>query len=235
MIMSWSYSRLVIFEQCKYRAKLAYILKVPEPQRPLPAGKTEHAVDRGTRLHEALELYIRANPKVELLPELHAMKEEAARIADLYAQNKVILEGEWAVNDKWEPVAWSSHDAWGRMKLDVFIQHSNTEAEIIDWKTGRKFGNEVKHTEQGQLYQLGCFLRFPELETVNVRFIYVDHPSEQPLAHSYTRNVGLQYQTKFEKRAQAMITCSDFKPNPNKFSCRWCPYNGNTCTFGVTP
>ena len=35
-IKAWSYSRLVDFEQCKLRAKLKYIDRIPEPARPLP-------------------------------------------------------------------------------------------------------------------------------------------------------------------------------------------------------
>lgn len=53
-IDAWSYSRLSTFEQCKLRAKLAYIDRIPEPERPLPPGKTEHANDRGTLLGHIL-------------------------------------------------------------------------------------------------------------------------------------------------------------------------------------
>ena len=31
---------------------------IPEPQRPLPPGKTEHADDRGTRIHQSVEDYV---------------------------------------------------------------------------------------------------------------------------------------------------------------------------------
>ena len=57
-IKAWSYSRLVDFEQCKLRAKLKYIDRIPEPARPLPPGKTEHANDRGTRIHDAGERFV---------------------------------------------------------------------------------------------------------------------------------------------------------------------------------
>ena len=56
-IKAWSYSRLADFEQCKLRAKLKYIDRIPEPARPLPPGKTEHANDRGTRIHDAGERF----------------------------------------------------------------------------------------------------------------------------------------------------------------------------------
>src|SRR5690348_7082441 len=114
-----SYSRLVVFEQCKLRAKLAYIDKIPEPPRPLPPGKTEHANDRGTRIHEAAELYVRGG--VELVPELDSFRTEFGVLRALYAAGKVSVEGEWAVDRDWSPVAWNSSDVFYRLKLDSFV------------------------------------------------------------------------------------------------------------------
>ena len=48
-IKAWSYSRLVDFEKCKLSAKLKYLDRIPEPARPLPPGKSEHANDPAWR------------------------------------------------------------------------------------------------------------------------------------------------------------------------------------------
>ena len=58
---------MTTFEQCKFRAKLQYVDKIPEPERPLPPGKTEHANDRGTRIHDAAENFV--NRDINLIPE----------------------------------------------------------------------------------------------------------------------------------------------------------------------
>jgi hypothetical protein len=58
MPRSWSYSKLTDFEKCKKYFWLKHEEKVPEPERPLPPGKTEHANDRGTRVHTSCEEYI---------------------------------------------------------------------------------------------------------------------------------------------------------------------------------
>ena len=174
-IKAWSYSRLVDFEQCKLRAKLKYIDRIPEPVRPLPPGKTEHANDRGTRIHDAAERFVRGG--VELLPELKSFATEFHDLRNKYEHGMVSLEGEWAVNKDWEPVAWGDKDAWARIKLDAFVRLSKTHAVVIDYKTGKKFGNEIKHAEQTQLYQLAAFLRYPELETIDVELWYTDRKS----------------------------------------------------------
>jgi hypothetical protein len=219
-INTWSYSRLCVFEQCKLRAKLAYIDRIPEPERPLPPGKTEHANDRGTRIHTAAELFVKGG--VELIPELQTFHEELLRLRELYSEGKVSLEGEWAFDKDWTPTAWSSNSAWARVKLDAFVRMSKTHGVVIDYKTGKLFGNEVKHAEQGQLYQLAAFLRYPELQVIDVEFWYTD---QNDITHMrYTVDQGMRFFRNFNDRGTAITSATEFPPNPNMFSCRWCPY-----------
>ena len=231
-IKSWSFSRLLDFEACKYRAKLKYLDRVPEPDRPLPPGKTEHANDRGTRVHTAAELYVQGG--VELVPELHNYKVHLDTIRDLYKTGRVSLEGEWAFDAQWNVTAWKSYSAWCRMKLDAFVNVDDVSGRVIDFKTGRKHGNEVKHTEQGQLYQLAAFLKYPQLESLSVEFWYTDQPVDQLYSVSYTREQGTRYIDKFTRRAEQLTAATEFPPNPNAHSCRWCPYLNNACEFGVS-
>lgn len=230
-IRTWSFSRLTDFEKCRYRAKLKYLDHVPEPPRPLPPGKTEHANDRGSRVHDAAEAYVRGG--VELISELSAYKERYDELRDLFAEKRVTLEGEWAFDKQWNPVAWNSHDAWCRMKLDAYVQVTNDHARVIDYKTGKKYGNEIKHTEQGQLYQLAAFLKYPQLISVDVEFWYIDQGKDHDTRVSYSRAQGTAYYNKFYNRGAAMTGETEFPPNPNAYSCKWCPYLGNACEFGV--
>ena len=142
MITAWSHSRLVVYEQCPFHLKLKYIDKIPEPIRPLPSGKKEHANERGTRIHEAAELFVKGG--VELIPELGHFAEELHQLRDLYEKGTVSLEGDWGFNYDWEPVGWTSEDIWGRVKLDAFVQPDPEAAIIIDYKSGKKYGNEIK-------------------------------------------------------------------------------------------
>jgi len=229
-IKSVSFSRLTDFEKCKYLAKLKYVDRIPEPARPRPPGKTEHANDRGTRIHEAAEHFVRGG--IELIKELEPFRDDLEELRRLFSEGAVTLEGEWAVNTEWEPVAWASSDAWCRMKLDVFVQTSPTTARVIDYKTGKRIGNEVKHTEQGQIYQLSTFLRFPELEEILVEFWYTDLGERD--VKKYNRHQGTAYFDKYHNRFMKVTECDDFPPKPNAFTCKWCPYNGNACEYGVS-
>lgn len=234
-IKAGSHSRIVVFEKCKYEAKLRYIEKIPEPARPLPPGKTEHANDRGERIHKAAEMFVKGG--VELIPELEKFREDFEALRELYAEGRVSLEGEWAYDRQWNPVGYFSLDVWCRIKCDAVVFVSDEEAIVIDYKSGKKWGNEVKHGEQMRLYQLGCFLRYPKLERVRVELWYTDLDDETHV--DFTREQGLRFAPGWEKRIEALTTEEDFPPNPNKFSCRWCPYKpahlGGTghCSVGV--
>ena len=225
-----SFSRLTNFEKCKYMAKLMYIDKIPEPERPLPPGKTEHANDRGSRIHDCAEMYVRG--EVELIPELRDFSEDFDELRTLFKAGRVQLEGEWAVNLDWEPVGWNSADAWARMKLDALVlEEDEGFARVIDYKTGKRKGNEIKHTEQGQIYQLATFLRYPDLEAIDVEFWYTDLDFID--VKQYTRAQGTQYFQKYNDRLLAISTETEFPPSPSVWSCKWCPYNGNACEHGV--
>lgn len=229
-IKTVSFSRLQDFEKCKYLAKLKYVDRVPEPERPLPPGKTEHAHNRGSRIHEAAELYVKGG--VELTHELAQFKEDYEELRQMFSEGLVTLEGEWAVNQDWTPVAWNSSDAWCRMKLDAMVKTSDVTARVIDYKTGRRAGNEVKHTEQGHIYQLATFLRFPELEEIVVEFWYLDLGEKD--IKRYNRAQGVSYFDKYHNRLKAISDCEEFNPNPNAFTCKWCAYRGNACEYGAT-
>ena len=219
-IKSGSHTRLSKFESCNFAAKLAYIDKIPEPERPLPPGKTEHANDRGSRIHDAAEKFVKGG--VELIPELAKFKVEFHKARDLFAAGKASTEGDWAYTKDWEPVAWMSSDVYIRIKCDLVVHRSSSDIVVVDYKSGRRFGNEIKHGEQMQLYVIGALFRFPKAKIVTTELWYIDQDELVPM--TYTRDQGMRFVKNFERRLNKMTDAEDFPPNPNVFSCKWCPY-----------
>lgn len=235
MIESWSHSKLGDFEKCKFLCWLKHDQKIPEPERPLPAGKTEHANDRGSRIHDNCEQYVNGTID-QLTPEADKFfGPQIDLLRVLHAEGLVSLEGEWGMSKDWEVAPWKG--AWLRLKLDAIVFVDPTHAIVIDYKTGRKYGNEVKHAEQLQLYQLVAFLRYPKLEKVTSELWYLDQPDGQNITSmTFTRPQGLRFKGGFDKRGTALTTNTDWKPNPNIHSCKWCqygPWNGGQCKVGV--
>jgi RecB family exonuclease len=223
MITSTSYSKLLDFEACKYRAKLKHIDRVPEVKSP--------AADRGTAIHQMAEDFVRS--KITTLPvELKHFRAELEAMQRRFKAGEVSLEGEWGFDKNWAPAAWKT--AWLRMKADAVIFLSKSNGVVVDYKTGRRFGNEIKHGEQVQLYAIATFILYPKLDTIDVELWYID--LDDMITQTYRRADALRYVQPFEKRLMKMCTATEFPPNPNIYTCKWCPYNpakGGQCIYGV--
>lgn len=272
-IRQWSASKHETFSKCKLRAQLQYGLKIPEPERPLPPGKTEHANDRGTRIHTAAELYVQG--KGPMILEMTKFYAEFQSLRALYAAGMVSLEGEWAMSKNWDPVAWNGQwdeidnpglkgipkvsklqykdvedgqivqmgkkffvwvPAWLRLKLDAIVFLSEHEAIVIDYKSGKRYGNEIKHAEQTQLYQLVSLLRYPKLEIIHTELWYLD--VDELASSTFTRQQGIRFLPSFTKKGKAITECTDFPPSPSVFGCQkaYCPYGSwgtGHCAVGV--
>lgn len=224
VMRSWSYSRLVDFESCAYKAYLKHVERVPDPS-PRPAA------DRGTAIHLEAELFI--NGRGPFTDNLKHFKKDFASLRDHYKSKRVSLEGEWGFNDKWEPCDYKT--AWGRIKADAVVMLSPEHAAVIDFKTGRKFGNEIKHAEQTQLYSLATAIRNPQVQEVTAELWYLDQDdlTSSTMTRGQIINKLLKY---YDTRMRRMVNATRFPANPNVISCKYCPYGpGGTghCKVGV--
>jgi hypothetical protein len=228
-VRAWSYSALKVFEDCPYRTYIQRVRRVQEPSSPAAA--------RGTDIHNEAEGYV--NGEIgDFPPSLEKFKSQFEELRQLYIDAKVELEGEWGFNLEWAPVGWMGADTWARIKLDALVNESETSARVIDYKTGKKFGNEIAHSQQCLLYAIATFFRYPHLEFVQTELWYLD--KGETTTKSYTRADAMQFAPGFHKRAITMTTCEDFAPTPSKQACRWCSFKNATddepaaCQWGVT-
>lgn len=224
-LTSWSYSRLIDFEQCPYKVYLKLIKKVPE-------AKAE-AAERGTKIHALAEDYVRGN--ITTLPvELKHFEHEFVALRRRHEAGEVSVEGEWGFNSNWEPTDYKT--AWVKIKLDVSVLLNPKHILVIDHKTGKRFGNELKHGEQTLLYGIAAAIRNPLVNQITTELYYLD--INDIAKQTYTRNQVFKYVPTFEKRANAMLTATEFPAKPNVFSCKYCAYGpakGGQCEFGILP
>jgi RecB family exonuclease len=231
-VPAWSFSRKSDFERCKFYFKLKHLDRIPEPPRPLKEGQTEQANDRGSRIHAAAEAFVRGTLP-ELPQELAAFNAEYHWLRRLYSEGRVSCEEDWAFNNTWDPCAWSGPDAWLRMKLDALVQYGE-EAVVIDYKTGKKSGNEVKHSEQMALYALATALRYPHITKIHIELWYPDQ--DDITIGVYTREQAMKNLARFNKAGLAITECTEWPANPNVYSCRFCRYGAKgskVCPTGL--
>lgn len=213
-LTSWSFSSLMDYETCPRRAFYRLIERAP-----MPPEDPDSPLVRGNRLHKHIEDYITGAKPLD--PEItydHGLLDE---LHEAYKLNFVNVEEEWAYDRDWNLVTW--RDATCRMKLDVGVV-SPSAYKVIDWKSGKKAGNEIKHTMQGQLYAVGALARYPELLRIDVEFHYIDHTDVKPLVATYTPDKVARFRATYDKRAARMLADTEFKAVPNKSNCRYCPF-----------
>lgn len=212
-LKAWSYSALKVFEECPYRSYIQKVKKIQEPSNP--------AADRGTQIHQEAEDYVKGEIG-EMPASLNKFKSEFEELRELYIEAKVELEGEWGFDLEWNPCGWMEKSTWARIKLDALVHEDEQSARVIDYKTGKKFGNEIAHSQQCLLYAIATFFRYPHLDFVQTELWYLD--KQETTKKSFTREQAMQFAPSYHRRAIAMTTCKDFSPTPSKDSCKWCSY-----------
>lgn len=213
-IKSTSYSRLLDYESCPLKAKLKVIDRIPDPN-PHPAGL------RGTAIHSACEDFVSGANKLLCTDAQRHFEVEFKSLRQHYKAGRVSLEGEWAFDTDWNPTDWKA--GWLRVKLDAYVALTPQHAVVIDYKTGKRFGNEVKHGEQLQLYALSVLLRYPEIRAVTAELWYLD--VNDLVSFSVTRDYGLRLLKPFDKRFHKMTSATSFPATPNIESCKYCPFH----------
>ena len=227
-INAWSFSRLEFYKNCPYAAKLKYVDKKQELPRPPPVRGKEHANERGSRMHDNAEQFVLSQIDTIIHENKHFMNElEALRLMRENHPDRVIPEELWLFDKEWNPLPADApyEDIWLRIIADMQVwNHDFTELQLIDYKSGKRDRNEVKHGKQLQLYQLTAFMRFPNLETVSAELWYLD----LDLRHetSFSRDTGLKYFPIFNDQAIHMCNDIEFKAAPSEYRCRFCPYGG---------
>lgn len=224
-ITAGSHSRLSVFEDCPRRAQLAFVDRIPEPDRGPPPAKYngEWPNDRGSRVHDELEQYIRGN-RPNLSTEAASFSSEFKRARQLFKTGKAVMEEMWCFDEEWNLVHNRAFNKIRfRIKCDLTVFTSSTEAVVVDYKTGRSFGNEIKHGEQMQIYQLGGFLKYPQLKKVTTELWYLDEDHIRSMV--FTRDQGLRFWKGISDRNSQMLNATEFPARPSKSTCKWCPYS----------
>lgn len=230
-IKNWSFSSLGWYEKCPYMVYLKRIERVPEAEQP-----EDSPLVRGNIIHDEAEQFV--DGRLPELPQsLRKFKREFESLRELYVDGEVLLEEDWAFDTNWEPCAIDWDILWHISKCDAVIQHDETTFTIIDYKTGKSWGNEVKHAQQGSLYAVALMCRYPQAESITVEFWYLDEGKTKK--RHYTREKLIPTMASFTKRGLTMTSATEFPPKPNTMNCKWCPYGvfkGNgRCQYAVDP
>lgn len=217
-ITAWSYSRYADYKQCPLRFKLKYIEKRQEAGSP--------AMERGSTIHKEGENWLK-NKRAKKLPESYKhFADEMAQLRNL----DPMVEQQWGFTRQWTPTSWFGADTWLRIVCDVAVVYEDNTADLIDFKTGRKYDT---NEEQVELFSTSIFMRHPEVTDVTTRLWYLDQEKDNEVVREYSRSDFEKIRKDWEKKTVAMFKDKRFAPTPNE-KCRWCSFSkdkGGPCPY----
>lgn len=236
-ITAWSFSRWSDYIKCAYKAGLKHVMKMKEPPNP--------AMDRGQDIHDDAAAYTCPTYRFEKATQLTPARKKYQKGTfppslinikkELTAIRKAApnVEQQWAFTSDWVRTGWFDRNVVCRIKVDAYYFGKVVAGKMVyieDYKSGKPHPEE--QMPQLELYILGAFLMFPDVQFAEARFLYTDHPDDHK---AYTLENTPEEVARLKKlwagRTIKMLNDTRFAPTPSRF-CQWCPFraaNGGPC------
>lgn len=217
-VTAWSYSRWALHEQCPLKYKLKHIDRVPEPSSP--------AMERGDKVHKGIAAFLEDKAAA---PPSEATKHFGAFLGELKAFPDKVVEQQMGFDNCGRPVGWFGKDTWLRVIWDAGVLYEDLTGEVIDWKTGKKYGS---NQDQMELFAMSFFWKYKPATHVSTRLVYLDSGEEDFAEFGVDQYNELSH--KWTKRGHELLSATHFPPRPND-KCKWCAYArsaGGQCRFG---
>ena len=204
---TWSFSSLNTYYTCPRQYELTYVNPV------IPYTQTEATI-WGTRVHEALELYIRDG--VPLGPEYLQFKSYADKVLSL--PGIVRCEGQFGVTQDYKPTSFDDKAAWNRGIIDVSVVNGN-KALVLDWKTGKVRPD----SDQLKLFAGVTFAKYPEVDTVKTAYIWLSHgrDTRETYRREQVPEIWRHFREKV-RRLELSYEHNQWIPKPSGLCNGWC-------------
>jgi len=198
---------------------------------------TSEAAEKGTRIHEALEV---RDPSA-----LH--DEEEVKIYDEIVEDETNFINSFAGKEEYEEINEIAVDieldgtvTWGTCDRLILLKGDNSHRAILaDYKTGISLIDEPRDNWQAKAYTVGVFQTYPDLQEIT--FVFYVPVRNQTLTGVFTREElpdlvqelskvikkGEEVRPKWEKGAPDL---KDVKPTVN---CRFCAFEDKCPALGA--
>ena len=225
---AWSFSRLIEYEECPFKAHQKHILRNTEPDKLV--------FQRGRDIETEAYAYI-FDPKGKLPKSCEAFPEEFT----LMRKNRkaVLSQRDMAFDVNWRPVDWFAKDAWVRIKMDLLLEEptgktkQHWRAHVVDLKTGRIYEDKL---DQLDLYNLAALCldesiitHHPQVSFAEMWYLDQGETRERTL---FLKDVA-KAKAYWAKRVKPLFADGAFLPRPGNH-CRWCHLSktkGGPCPY----
>ena len=214
-MIALSYSRLSTFNQCPLKFKSQYIDKSYPNEVDNPAFK------RGSTIHKQCENYILY--KTGKIKEKQPLRQEVKNVTPIIdniisTYNIVWSEQQMAMDKDFKKCSWYSKDTVYRAILDM-VALNNTEASIIDFKTGKVRDYDDSATGQLRLAAFFILSLYPKIEEITTAYLFLDH--KHTISRKFYRDNYSSMKDTFTNLLIKVNQEKDWLPTTNKY-CHWC-------------
>lgn len=224
-VTAWSYSRYAAYANCPLQFAEKFLTGWKDPGSP--------AMDRGNDIHKASAAFV--SNVADTLPReamqnpvvLQTMQEIRSVPTD-----KKQVEQQWGYTSDFKATGWFGADTWFRSVLDAGVMYDDLTYELVDWKTGKRYGSNDEQMETQALAVMG---RFAPVKHVTTRLVYIDEAGSNPFEFAeFPATHKEKLAAKWRNKVSPMFNDTVFAPRPND-KCRFCHFSrdkGGKCAFG---
>jgi len=233
-LTSWSFSRLLLWEQCPRQAMYKFLDR--ETKKLFETAEAEltpsHPLAKGKLWHKIAEDFVNNRDKDAKCPEeLYCFEDEFAAVRKIPRARRG-TEVDWAFDREWKPCAGDDWDhCWLRFRADL-TWDAPLVRNVVDFKTG---AFHDYNEDQARLGALLALLIPPFRKTSKSNLWYLEQGKEQPCVLMATQ---IEAEKKYwEARVAPMFADKDFLPIPEFRRCKYCPVSrtnakGTLCPHG---
>jgi CRISPR/Cas system-associated exonuclease Cas4 (RecB family) len=224
----WSYSQWSTYRKCPLWARLRYLDHEPEPPDPTYDERRE----RGKRLHKNIENFIDGKEPY-LTPEVSAFEGTLTDARELKAAGCAVeVEKVTYLDQFWRQT--TAANKWLVFVPDLKVVVPGEINLACDHKSGKKFGNEVSHYAQIELYSVAAWRIDDSFDEYKGEVWYLDQ--RDVVKHKFFVPQLERAFARIDKEVDRMMNDKLFRPQPNKINCRYCPFSprgSGVCPVGV--
>ncbi len=218
-VKRWSFSTLDNFEACPKRVWFRTVQRVKVPPN--------DAMMRGNRVHDGLEKYLRGQVDFPdaALSEVAHVQFWLERLAPW--RGLAIMEPRWGLDATWAPTGWWDDETWLWAKPDLvgldIHDPAGSELTIVDFKTGKSYGKQLKHMRQLLVYAAAALSRYPSVQTFSLHVWYIDEKDDS-LDRQIDRGAVQSFRARIHAQGMALTSETEFPATPSPRVCNWCDY-----------
>jgi len=229
----YSISKLNSFDGCPKKFKLNYIDKIKTEK------KDSMALSRGTFIHLVLENNFNygitddrsdlnsvftqkeKDSVIELMKKFRET-EVGKHTESLINHKDSVLEEDFSFDNNLKLRNFFSKESWLRGSADLY-NVKLTQPIIVDYKSGKdKSEDKDFGYEQGMVYAIYLFIKFPEVLSIKAVFVFVEHSTTKTIF--YSRDELKSYLELFYNKTKKVETTTVFKEQISEL-CPYCDFN----------